>query len=110
MREWEQYIQFEEERNEAIHGREGTNQQLDLYPTNMYVSYSDLAVVCDCVEDCIERNRMELTHLQSTPAQERDSHDTVRIKWLQTRNRVLKHVLTKLNKEMTDYGNATQER
>lgn len=104
MREWEQYIQFEEERNEALYGRE--SDTLALHPTNMYVSYSDLAVVCDCMEDCIERNRMELTHLQSTPAQERLTNDTVRIKWLQTRNRVLKHVLAKLNKEMTDYGNA----
>lgn len=102
MREWEQYIQFEEERNEALHGRE--SDTLALHPTNFYMTYSDVALIHECVEACLGANRVELTQLQHMPESEREGTWKERVRWLQTRNRLLKKVYDKLTKEMDTYG------
>lgn len=61
---------------------------LDLQPTNLYLTYADLALLHECVEDCMGANRVELTQLQRMP------EDTVgrgeRLRWLQNRNRLLR--------------------
>jgi hypothetical protein len=75
-----QYMEMQEAAEEV--------KALALQPTNLYLTYADLALLHDCVEECMNVNRVELTQLQRMP------EDTVgrgaRLRWLQNRNRLLR--------------------
>lgn len=80
------------------------NTTLDLHPTNFYMTYTDVALIHECVEVCLDETRSELDRLQRLP--ERDEIQKERLRWLQSRNRALRTVYVKLTKEMNDYGAA----
>lgn len=87
-----QYMEMQEAAEEA--------KALALHPTNIYMTYSDLALIHECVESSMEANRVELTQLQRMP--ENTVGRAVRSRWLQTRNRLLKKLSDKLKKEIEE--------